>query len=119
MTAELFLKKVGTIYNGFFDKNFYQPTPSPSLHPRDAGSKTIPVWIGINKSVFSVIFAHIWNSKKRISNDYIKANRQCYLFWVIFDNSGVKQETMTVKFQFFSILTIETRRQKLIVKVLW
>ena len=25
MTAELFLEKVGTIYDGFFDRNFYQP----------------------------------------------------------------------------------------------
>ena len=49
----------------------------------------------------------------------LKLNERVIFFWVIFDNSGVKQETMTVKFQFFSILTIETRRQKLIVKVLW
>ena len=26
MTAELFLQEVGTIYNVFFDKNFYQPS---------------------------------------------------------------------------------------------
>ena len=26
MTAELFLEKVGTIPNGFFDENFYQTT---------------------------------------------------------------------------------------------
>ena len=121
MTAELFLEKVGTIYNGFFDENFYQTNPPPPLHPRVAGSKTIPVWLGINKSVFSVIFVHIRNSKKRISNDYIKAKRKSF-FWGSFLiiqelNKRLSLFYKMFKFQFFSILTIETRRQTLIVKV--
>ena len=61
MTAKLipFSYNVGTIYNGFFNRHVYQPTPSPPPlppfllhHHQVAGSKKSSVWIRIFNSVF-------------------------------------------------------------------
>ena len=109
-----------TIYNGFFDRIFYQKAPPPPshLHPRVAGSKKKP---GVNRNL-QLNFVHIWNSNKGYQKMIISQPNEsviCFGSFLIIQelNKTLWLLYKIFKYQFFSILAIETWRQKLIVKV--